>query len=107
MKPIRLIVQAFGPYADTQEFDFRKLSGHEFFLIHGDTGAGAQLDFAFFNAAQRPLAVDNENQFRLFQADLKNRVGPFGFRSAGDEARGDCDLVRPEDVQQRQQVELN
>src|SRR5689334_7225862 len=40
MKPLRLVVQAFGPYADTQVFDFRELAGHHFFLIHGDTGAG-------------------------------------------------------------------
>lgn len=40
MKPIRLVVQAFGPYADVQVFDFRNLGNHTFFLIHGDTGAG-------------------------------------------------------------------
>jgi DNA repair protein SbcC/Rad50 len=40
MKPIRLVVQAFGPYADVQIFDFRDLGSHTFFLIHGDTGAG-------------------------------------------------------------------
>ena len=40
MKPISLIVQAFGPYADVQVFDFRHLGSHTFFLIHGDTGSG-------------------------------------------------------------------
>ncbi len=40
MKPVRLVVQAFGPYADVQVFDFRDLGNHTFFLIHGDTGSG-------------------------------------------------------------------
>lgn len=40
MKPLRLVLQAFGPYADQQDFDFRELGDHTFFLIHGDTGAG-------------------------------------------------------------------
>jgi exonuclease SbcC len=40
MRPIMLSVQAFGPYANTQMFDFRQLGAHTLFLIHGDTGAG-------------------------------------------------------------------
>jgi len=40
MKPIKLMMTAFGPYAGTQEIDFRELGGRSFFLIHGATGAG-------------------------------------------------------------------
>lgn len=40
MKPLRLVLQAFGPYADLQELDFNDLAGQDFFLIHGPTGAG-------------------------------------------------------------------
>lgn len=40
MKPIKLIMRAFGPYADEQEIDFTKLGDNNFFLIHGPTGAG-------------------------------------------------------------------
>jgi exonuclease SbcC len=40
MKPLRLSIRAFGPFADAQELDFSDLAGHEFFLIHGPTGAG-------------------------------------------------------------------
>ncbi|BAV33964.1 chromosome segregation protein SMC [Sulfuricaulis limicola] len=40
MKPLRLVMQAFGPYADRQEIDFRQLGGRSLFLIHGQTGAG-------------------------------------------------------------------
>jgi exonuclease SbcC len=40
MRPIKLTIRAFGPYAGTQTFDFRELAGRDFFLIHGPTGAG-------------------------------------------------------------------
>jgi exonuclease SbcC len=40
VKPIKLVVRAFGPYATEQVFDFAALDGRSFFLIHGPTGAG-------------------------------------------------------------------
>src|SRR5688572_25682325 len=40
MKPLKLTVRAFGPYAAEQVFDFAQLNGRSFFLIHGPTGAG-------------------------------------------------------------------
>jgi exonuclease SbcC len=40
MKPLQLTMSAFGPYAQTQSVDFRKLGERSFFLIHGPTGAG-------------------------------------------------------------------
>lgn len=40
MKPLRLSIQAFGPFAGLQELDFRDLAGQDFFLIHGPTGSG-------------------------------------------------------------------
>jgi len=40
MRPLRLVMKAFGPYAGRQELDFSELGGRGFFLIHGPTGAG-------------------------------------------------------------------
>lgn len=40
MRPLCLIMTAFGPYAQRQELDFRELKERSFFLIHGPTGAG-------------------------------------------------------------------
>lgn len=40
MKPLRLELQAFGPFADYQSVDFEKLSQKGMFLIKGDTGSG-------------------------------------------------------------------
>ncbi len=40
MRPVRLVMQAFGPYRGQQVVDFTELGVNRVFLIHGDTGAG-------------------------------------------------------------------
>ena len=40
MRPIKLKISAFGPYAGVTEFDFEKLGTGGLYLITGDTGAG-------------------------------------------------------------------
>lgn len=40
MKPIKLTIQAFGPFAGTEVIDFTKLGTNPLFLINGPTGAG-------------------------------------------------------------------
>ena len=40
MRPVRLDMAAFGPYASHQVVDFRELGDKSFFLIHGPTGSG-------------------------------------------------------------------
>ena len=40
MKPLKLTMQAFGPYASKEEVDFSKLENKTMFVISGATGAG-------------------------------------------------------------------
>ena len=40
MKPLKLIMAGFGPYAGVQILDFEALGGSGLYLITGDTGAG-------------------------------------------------------------------
>ncbi|MCM3664756.1 SMC family ATPase [Mesobacillus subterraneus] len=40
MKPLKLTMQAFGPYAGTEIIDFRQLENRTMFVISGKTGAG-------------------------------------------------------------------
>ncbi len=56
MKPLRLIMEGFGPYARSQEIDFTRLEQRPLFLIHGPTGSGKTtildaLSFALFGAS--------------------------------------------------------
>ncbi|MCR4576983.1 MAG: SMC family ATPase [Clostridiales bacterium] len=40
MRPLKLTVSAFGPYADIEVIDFQKIGLQGVYLISGDTGAG-------------------------------------------------------------------
>lgn len=58
MRPVKLVMSAFGPYADTQEVDFREATDAGLFGIYGPTGSGkssifSAMTFALFGEAAK------------------------------------------------------
>lgn len=59
MKPVRLTIQAFGPYAGREVVDFREGIASGLFGIYGQTGSGkstifSAMTFALFGEAAKP-----------------------------------------------------
>ena len=91
MRPLRLTLEAFGPYAARQTLDFADLRGADFFLITGPTGSGKTtlLDaMAFALYGETSGAGRSAAQMRAQQADAAAetvvrfdfRIGPTHYR---------------------------
>ena len=77
MRPLRLAMQAFGPYAGEQTIDFRALGDRGLFLIHGRTGAGKTsiLDAICFALYGKLSAVQGSDEERI-RSDLAGPETP-------------------------------
>ena len=91
MRPLKLTMTAFGPYAGTQVLDFAELGDNHLFLIHGPTGAGKStlLDaicFALYGESSggerdgESLRSDHASPDLLTEVELDFRVGERAFR---------------------------
>src|SRR5262249_23625826 len=69
MKPLRLTLQAIGPYADRQTIDFRRALGSGLFGIYGATGSGKSTIFSAMTFALFGEAARTEQHTTTLRAD--------------------------------------
>lgn len=72
MRPIKLTMQAFGPFAGTEVIDFARLGSNPLFLINGQTGSGKStiLDAICFSLYGQTTGAERDgSQMRCDHSD--------------------------------------
>ena len=102
MRPVKLVISAFGPYAERTVIDLDKLGTSGLYLISGDTGAGKTtifdaITYALFGRASGD-SRDDSKLFRCLNAKPETRTEvDLTFMYAGKEYRivRNPEYVRP------------
>ncbi|WP_338754182.1 AAA family ATPase [Bacillus sp. FJAT-52991] len=79
MKPLKLMMQAFGPYAGKEIIDFGQLENHTMFVISGRTGSGKTtifdgISFAIYGRASSEGRTGAELRSHFASDDLLTEV---------------------------------
>ncbi len=79
MRPIQLVMQAFGPYSKREVVDFRKLGGNTLFLITGPTGSGKTtifdaICFALYGETSGNIRAPEQLRSQFSSPDIMTEV---------------------------------
>lgn len=91
MRPVELMIQAFGPYAERETIDFTQLVGRSMFVVSGRTGAGKTtifdaMTFALYGRASGALRNASDFRSQYAQPEVKTEVD-FSFTIRGERYR--------------------
>ncbi|MET2870202.1 SMC family ATPase [Exiguobacterium profundum] len=91
MRPVELMIQAFGPYAERETIDFTQLVGRSMFVVSGRTGAGKTtifdaMTFALYGKASGALRNASDFRSQYAQPEVNTEVD-FSFTIRGERYR--------------------
>ena len=101
MRPQKLTISAFGPYAGKTEIDFSRLGDRGLFLITGDTGAGKTTIFDAIAFALYGEASGNVREAGMFRSKYAGEEAPtfveleFVYREKRYRIRRNPEYLRP------------
>ena len=103
MRPVNLIISAFGPYAKKQELDFQKLNGRNIFVITGTTGAGKTtifdaISYALYGEASGESRENDSLRSHFAESDVET------FVELDFELRGEVYKIRRSPKQPKKKV---
>ena len=78
MRPLKLTISGFGPYAGTQVLDFERLGTGGLYLITGDTGAGKTTIFDAITFALFGEASGDSRQATMLRSKYAGAEDPTG-----------------------------
>ncbi|MDE7310413.1 MAG: AAA family ATPase [Eubacterium sp.] len=101
MKPVRLLLSAFGPYAGETEIDFEQFGAQGLYLITGDTGAGKTTIFDAISFALYGEASGEVRRAEMFRSKYAKEDVPtyvkltFDYRGKRYTVRRNPEYMRP------------
>ena len=93
MRPVKLTISAFGPYAGEVSVDFERLGSEGLYLICGDTGAGKTTIFDAISFALYGVPSGSDRTARSLRSDFAAPSAET-YVELEFEHRGECYVIR-------------